>query len=86
MPRTTSLFVCATLLCALVGCGDPKHAAGAIGAPAQKMDPSKMDRSPKSNAAQKVTPVAPVDQKIAPADQKIAPVEQKIAPAEQKVH
>jgi hypothetical protein len=63
MPRTTSLVVCATLLCAFTGCGDPKNAAGAIGTPAQ------------NNKAQKVVPA---EQKIAPAEQKIAPVEQKV--------
>lgn len=92
------------IVCLLAGCGDPKGAAGAIGAPAAGQDPSKMDKKAPSDvkllkatpttpiaddkqapragdgsvrpvggdAAQKVTPVAPVESKI--------DVEAKIAP------
>jgi hypothetical protein len=75
-------ILCGALLLLTIGCGDPKGAAGAIGAPVQKMDPSKMNKSAKDakiapqdsrtmkfnpevpDAQQKVTPVAPIEQKV----------------------
>lgn len=66
----------------LAACGDPKGAAGAAGLPAQKMDPSKMDRAveQKGNVEQKVTPTTlQIDQKAVQrlGDGSVRPAEQK---------
>jgi hypothetical protein len=51
----------------LVGCGDPKGTAGAIGVPAASQDPSKMDKkAPGDSKMLKQTPSAPSTLKATP--------------------
>jgi hypothetical protein len=88
MPRTPSILVCATLLFGTIaiGCGDPKGAAGAIGAPVKQKVEQKVapqdSRTVKLNpevpdAQQKVTPVAPAEAKVLEATP-VAPIDQKV--------
>ena len=60
----------------LAACGDPKGAAGAAAVPAEKMDPSKMDR----RVEPKVTPTTlQIDPKAVErlGDGSVRPIEQK---------
>lgn len=93
MPRTT--YLCAALLSlALAGCGDPKNAAGAIGAPVQSNE-SKMNKSaneskvaPQDSRAVKFTPAVPdAQQKVnpAPVDEKAQKVTPE-PPIDSKIH